>query len=94
MLTLEIAQKHQINHLELQKFLEDIAWRKIFDGERFSDLLMPLNLGWKERAAREDLLLTDLMPILDRFGGAIQISGLKPYLCVNQQPILAILELP
>lgn len=44
-----IADKHGITADSLREFVEQIMERMIFDGEKLSDLLAPLELGWKAR---------------------------------------------
>ena len=36
----------------------------IFDGEQLTDLLAPLDLGWKARTQKELALMADLVPLL------------------------------
>ena len=36
----------------------------IFDGEKLTDLLEPLELSWKERRTKELALMADLVPHL------------------------------
>jgi type I restriction enzyme, R subunit len=51
----------------------------IFDGEKLSDLLAPLQLGWKDRAKKELELMNDLVPQLKRLAQGREISGLSAY---------------
>jgi type I restriction enzyme, R subunit len=51
-----IADKHGITADSLRKFVEQIMERMIFDGEKLSDLLAPLELGWKARTKADQLL--------------------------------------
>jgi type I restriction enzyme R subunit len=51
----------------------------IFDGERLSDLLAPLQLGWKDRTKKELALMEDLTPLLKKLAQGREISGLKAY---------------
>ena len=41
----------------------------IFDGEQLTDLLAPLELGWKARTQKELALMADLVPMLKRRAG-------------------------
>lgn len=50
-----IAQKHKITPEALNEFINGIMERKIFDAEKLTDLLAPLNLGWKARAKVESV---------------------------------------
>ena len=63
----------------LQSFVHAIVDRKIFDGEKLSELVVPLELGWKERAKKETAIMTDLIPLLKRMVGGQKISGLSAY---------------
>ncbi len=60
-------------------FVENIMSRMIFDGEKLTDLLAPLDLSWKERRVRELALMNDLVPQLKKLAGDREISGLKAY---------------
>ena len=51
----------------------------IFDGEQLTDLMEPLDLGWRERRERELALMDDLIPILRRQAQGRTISGLSAY---------------
>jgi type I restriction enzyme R subunit len=53
--------------------------RRIFDGEKLYDLIAPLELGWKDRARKEEELMKDLIPLLKRMTGGQKISGLSAY---------------
>ena len=53
--------------------------RMIFDGEKLSDLLAPLELGWKARIKAELALMDDLVPLLKRLAVGREISGLSAY---------------
>jgi type I restriction enzyme R subunit len=51
----------------------------IFDGEQLSDLLAPLELGWKARTKAELALMEDLVPLLKKLAQGRDISGLAAY---------------
>ena len=74
-----IADKHGITADSLRKFVEQIMERMIFDGEKLSDLLAPLELGWKARTKAELALMNDLVPLLKRLAAGREISGLSAY---------------
>jgi type I restriction enzyme R subunit len=74
-----IAQKHSITTAALQTFVDDILDRMIFDGEQLSDLMAPLDLGWKARTQAELALMADLHPLLTKRAGGRDISGLRAY---------------
>ena len=74
-----IAQKHQLAPAALQTFVDGILARMIFDGEHLSDLMAPLDLGWKARTQAELALMADLLPLLTKRAGGRDISGLSAY---------------
>lgn len=47
-----IANKHGIEPASLKAFIDEIIGRMIFDGEKLSDLLEPLELGWRDRTKK------------------------------------------
>jgi type I restriction enzyme R subunit len=75
----DMAKKHSLEPQALQTFVDGIMNRMIFDGEQLSDLLAPLELGWKARTQKELLLMEDLVPMLHRRAGGREISGLAAY---------------
>jgi type I restriction enzyme R subunit len=74
-----IAKKHDLDTETLKKFTDRILDRMIFDGEELTDLLAPLNLGWKERRLKELALMEDLAPLLNKRAAGREISGLNAY---------------
>jgi len=74
-----IASKHGLTPLALQTFVDGILDRMIFDGEHLSDLMAPLDLGWKARTQAELALMADLFPLLTKRAGGRDISGLSAY---------------
>ncbi len=74
-----IAQTHGLAVASVQTFVDGIMGRMIFDGEALTDLLAPLELGWKERSAREQRLMKDLLPLLKKQAQGREISGLTAY---------------
>ena len=75
----EIAEKHGLTASSLQEFIDGILRRMIFDGEQLSDLLAPLDLGWKARTKKELALMEDLIPLLKKLAHGREISGLGAY---------------
>jgi type I restriction enzyme R subunit len=73
------AAKHGLETAALQAFVDGIMQRMIFDGEKLSDLLAPLGLGWKARTHKELALMEDLMPLLHKLAQGREISGLAAY---------------
>jgi type I restriction enzyme R subunit len=74
-----IAHKHGLETGKLKAFVEKIMDRMIFDGEKLTDLLQPLDLNWKERRVRELALMEDLVPQLKKLAQGREISGLAAY---------------
>jgi type I restriction enzyme R subunit len=74
-----IANKHGLQTAELKTFVEKIMSRMIFDGEKLTDLLEPLELSWKERRTKELGLMEDLVPQLKKLAQGREISGLAAY---------------
>ena len=75
----EVAEKYGLETAALQNFVDGILQRMIFDGEKLSDLLAPLELGWKARTQKELALMADLMPLLHKLAQGREISGLNAY---------------
>ncbi|TAL09862.1 MAG: HsdR family type I site-specific deoxyribonuclease [Porticoccaceae bacterium] len=74
-----IAAKHHLASTALQSFVDGILQRMIFDGEQLSDLMAPLELGWKARTQAELALMEDLHPLLTKRAQGRDISGLSAY---------------
>lgn len=74
-----MAEKHGITGEALQTFVNNILDRMIFDGEQLSDLLEPLDLGWRARTQAELALMEDLVPLLNKLAQGREISGLAAY---------------
>ncbi len=75
----DIALKHGLQTADLKTFVEKIMSRMIFDGEKLTDLLEPLDLNWKERRVKELALMEDLVPQLKKLAQGREISGLGAY---------------
>jgi type I restriction enzyme R subunit len=75
----DIAHKHGLQTADLKNFVEKIMSRMIFDGEKLTDLLEPLELSWKERRLKELALMEDLVPQLKKIAQGRDISGLAAY---------------
>jgi type I restriction enzyme R subunit len=74
-----IANKHGLQTAAIKTFVEDIMSRMIFDGEKLTDLMEPLDLGWKQRSKAETALMDDLVPELKKLAQGREISGLAAY---------------
>ena len=75
----DIAARHGLGTAALQAFVDGILDRMIFDGEQLSDLMAPLDLGWKARSQAELALMKELHPLLTKRAGGREISGLSAY---------------
>jgi type I restriction enzyme R subunit len=75
----DLARSHGLTDAALKDFVEEILHRQVFDAERLTDLLAPLDLGWKERSTRERALMADLVPLLKQRALGQPISGLSGY---------------
>ncbi|MCZ2344280.1 MAG: type I restriction endonuclease subunit R, partial [Bacteroidales bacterium] len=74
-----VAGRHALATDVLQGFVDTIIGRMIFDGEQLTDLLAPLELGWRERREKELALMDDLLPLLKTLANGRTISGLNAY---------------
>lgn len=74
-----IAHIHGLQTADLKAFVEMVMSRMIFDGEKLTDLLEPLDLSWKERRVKELALMTDLVPQFKKLAQGREISGLAAY---------------
>jgi type I restriction enzyme R subunit len=75
----DIAAAHGLETAALQAFVQNILSCRVFDGDKLSDLLAPLELGWKVRAQKEMALMLELIPILKHRAAGHNISGLSAY---------------
>lgn len=75
----ELAARHGLLTADLQGFVDAVLERRIFDGEQLTELLAPLELGWKARTQKELALMSELVPMLKRRAGGREISGLQAY---------------
>jgi type I restriction enzyme R subunit len=74
-----MAEVHGLAPDALHDFVEVILGRLVFDGEQLTDLMAPLELGWKDRRTRELALMRDLVPLLKQRADGQDISGLSGY---------------
>lgn len=75
----DMAERHGLATERLQGFVDGILERMIFDGEQLTDLLAPLELGWKARRRAELALMEELVPFLKKQAQGREISGLAAY---------------
>lgn len=74
-----ISERHGITTQSLKSFIAEIMNRMLFDGEKLTDLLAPLELGWKDRRIKELALMEDLVPLLNKLAQGREIAGLNAY---------------
>ena len=74
-----IAAHHGLAAAAIQGFVDSVLGRMILDADQLSDLMAPLDLGWKARGEAEVALMTDLYPLLTKRAGNREISGLRAY---------------
>jgi hypothetical protein len=72
-----IAARHGLTTADLQTFVDGILNRMIFDGEQLSDLMAPLDLGWKARSQAELALMAELYPLLSKRAGRLEQQGFR-----------------
>jgi type I restriction enzyme R subunit len=75
----DTAHKHGLQTADLKTFVDNIMSRMIFDGEKLTELLEPLELSWKERRVKELALMEELVPKLKKIAQGREISGLAAY---------------
>ncbi|WP_241382728.1 type I restriction endonuclease subunit R [Pseudomonas aeruginosa] len=75
----QLAARHGLPTASLQSFVDGVLERRIFDGEQLTELLAPLELGWKARTQKELALMSELVPLLKHRAGGREISGLQAY---------------
>lgn len=75
----ELATRHGLPIADLQAFVDAVLERSIFDGEQLTELLAPLELGWKARTQKELALMGELAVLLKRRAEGREISGLQAY---------------
>ena len=74
-----IAEKHALLTEALQRFVDHILERYIFDPDALTELFRPKGLGWRARARAELALMGDLIPLLRKKAEGREISGLEVY---------------
>lgn len=74
-----MAAQHGLAPAALQGFVDGILQRMILDADALTDLMAPLELGWKARAQAETALMKELAPLLTKRAQGREISGLSAY---------------
>ena len=74
-----IATQHKLAPAALQAFVDNTLQRLILDSDALTNLMAPLDLGWKARAQAETALMKELTPLLTRRAAEREISGLRAY---------------
>jgi len=75
----DLAGAHGLEAEALEAFTAEVLDRMIFDGEKLTDLLAPLDLGWKERQAKEQEMMAGLIPLLKKRAAGRRINGLAAW---------------
>lgn len=75
----DLAAAHGLETASLAAFTDEVLDRMIFDGEKLTDLLAPVGLGWKDRQAKEQELMTVLIPLLKQRAAGRRINGLAAW---------------
>lgn len=75
----ELAANHGLEADALQTFVNGTLSRMIFDGQKLTELLEPLELGWMARTKKELALMEELVPFLKKQAQGREISGLAVY---------------
>ena len=75
----KLAKTHHLAPQALHDFVKEILHRHVFDGQRLTDLMAPLKLGWKARSRAEHALMQELVPILKQRADGQEIAGLSGY---------------
>ena len=81
----DLAQNYGLTPESLATFVDTILKRMIFDGDRLTELMEPLDLGWHKRREREHALMAKLVPLLKKRAHGRNISGLNAYEHVEVQ---------
>ena len=74
-----LAHAYDLAPDSLAAFVDTILQRMVFDGEQLTDLMVPLDLGWRDRREQELALMDDLVPVLKKRAEGRNISGLNAY---------------
>lgn len=74
-----IAAQHRLALEALKAFADATLRRMILDTDALTNLMAPLNLGWKQRSEAELSLMADLVPFLKKQAKGREISGLAAY---------------
>jgi type I restriction enzyme R subunit len=74
-----IAAQHGLASAALQAFVDNTLQRLILDSDALTNLMTPLDLGWKARAQAEAVLMAELIPLLTKRAQGRDISGLSAY---------------
>ena len=75
----QLAQRHSLEISDLQSFVDQVLDRMIFDGEKLTDLTLPLDLAFIDRVEEETKLMSALIPLLKQQAKGEEISGLAVY---------------
>ena len=74
-----LATEHGLAADSVSALVDEVLTRMVFDGEKLTDLLAPLGLGWKDRQRAEQELMRGLIPLLKQRAGNRRINGLDAW---------------
>jgi type I restriction enzyme R subunit len=74
-----IANDFQLDKDSLMAFITRTLDRLILDSDQLTELFEPLELGWRERVAKEKEFMTRIVPLLKRMAKGKEISGLNAW---------------
>ena len=74
-----IASDFQLDKDRLMAFITRTLDRLILDNDQLTELFEPLELGWRERVAKEKEFMARIVPLLKRMAKGKEISGLNAW---------------
>lgn len=75
----ELAAAHGLDAAQLQAFVNTTLANLRLDPSALTELLAPLNLGWKDRKRKQEELMGDLVLVLRRRAEGRDVAGLGVY---------------
>ena len=75
----DVAKKHNLPSQAIESFVNTIVEGGVFDEDLLSELVVPLDLGWRERSKKELVIMADLLPIFKQLAGGKEIRGISIY---------------
>ena len=74
-----VANIFSLNSSELLEFVKDICDTMIFDGEKVDNMQWNMELNWREKAKKEEELMSMLLPIIKSVTKEKEVKGLSAY---------------